>query len=448
MALNEQTEMAFGDEPPRIDPVSGNEVPPGALPSEVRDDIPAQLSEGEYVVPADVLQYYGIKFFEDLRGKAKMELASMEENGRMGGEPVDNASMDGMDDLPFSAEELNTYDDGAEAPVRQFDEGGPVTEMGSIFPQSYIKTYVNDAGSKLYIRFINGIAVPPVPPGYVEEGSTIDAVDTVEPVSTPVDEPEGPDEITKPLTLADVIEASQNPPFEIGGIYGKGAELIDKLFPTNNTSEIMAYVDRFGKLPSSGRGVKGTGMVVDGFTITDTIGDGFAVHPAGHPLAGTIVRESTDDDIISSTDLNIFKTVISPAYKKNTNKDGTFNKKGYIKDIKGSFTDGKFVKSDPTSDKTSEFIISNKIPDYRTSPVPAGYMIEEGRNEPPSDSENNNDFTSGIGGVSVGEAGRGGGPDRGGDAGGGNSSPSFGFDGFSMNKGGLASRKNKKRKSK
>ena len=442
MALEEQTEMAFGDEPPRIDPVSGNEVPPGALPSEVRDDIPAQLSEGEYVVPADVLQYYGIKFFEDLRGKAKMELASMEENGRMGGEPLQEAPMEA---LPFTAEELNKYDDGAEAPVRQFDEGGPVTEMGSIFPQSYIKTYVNDAGSKLYIRFINGIAVPPVPPGYVEEGSTIDAVDTVEPVSTPVDEPEGPDEITKPLTLADVIEASQNPPFEIGGIYGKGAELIDKLFPTNNTSEIMAYVDRFGKLPSSGRGVKGTGMVVDGFTITDTIGDGFAVHPVGHPLAGTIVRESTDDDIISSTDLNIFKTVISPAYKKNTNKDGTFNKKGYIKDIKGSFTDGKFVKPDPTSDKTSEPIISNKIPDYRTSPVPAGYTVEEGRNEPPSDSENNNDFTSGIGGVSVGEAGRGGGPDRGGDAGGGNSSPSFGFDGFSMNKGGLATRKKKKK---
>ena len=76
MALNEQTEMVFGDEPPRRDPVSGNEVPPGALPSEVRDDIPARLSEGEYVVPADVLQYYGIKFFEDLRGKAKNDLLS------------------------------------------------------------------------------------------------------------------------------------------------------------------------------------------------------------------------------------------------------------------------------------------------------------------------------------------------------------------------------------
>ena len=56
MALNEQTQMAFGNAPIRRDPVSGNEVPPGALPSEVRDDIPARLSEGEYVVPADVLQ--------------------------------------------------------------------------------------------------------------------------------------------------------------------------------------------------------------------------------------------------------------------------------------------------------------------------------------------------------------------------------------------------------
>jgi len=182
MALEEQTEMAFRDKPPEVDPVSGNEVPPGALPEEVRDDIPARLSEGEYVVPADVLQYYGIKFFEDLRGKAKMELASMEENGRMGGEPVDDASMEGMDDLPFSAEELNTYDDGQDAPVREFDEGGPVTEMASLNPSTFIKTYINEAGNKLYIRFVNGVAIPPVPPGYTEEGAIVDS-DPVDPVA-------------------------------------------------------------------------------------------------------------------------------------------------------------------------------------------------------------------------------------------------------------------------
>jgi hypothetical protein len=70
------------------DPVSGNDVPPGSLAKEVRDDIPAQLSEGEYVVPADVVQYYGVKFFEDLRMEAKRGLAEMEATGRIGGEPM------------------------------------------------------------------------------------------------------------------------------------------------------------------------------------------------------------------------------------------------------------------------------------------------------------------------------------------------------------------------
>lgn len=70
------------------DPVSGNEVPPGSLAEEVRDDVDARLSGGEYVVPADVVRYYGVKFFEDLRGEAKEGLNTMEETGRIGGEPV------------------------------------------------------------------------------------------------------------------------------------------------------------------------------------------------------------------------------------------------------------------------------------------------------------------------------------------------------------------------
>jgi hypothetical protein len=178
MALNEQTEMAFGDRPPRIDPISGNEVPPGAMPEEVRDDIPAQLSEGEYVVPADVLQYYGIKFFEDLRSKAKTDLLDLEEGGRIGGEPVESS-----DEMPFSVDELETYDDGEEANVRGFQEGGPVTEMETPYfmggRNTVVKTYVNADGLKMYIRFINGIAVPPVPEGYSEQGATT----TVAPVS-------------------------------------------------------------------------------------------------------------------------------------------------------------------------------------------------------------------------------------------------------------------------
>lgn len=92
MAVEQQMEMAFMEDRPTVDPVSGNEVPPGSLPEEVRDDIDARLSEGEYVVPADVVRYYGVKFFEDLRGQAKMGLAEMEADGRIGGEPVNMAA--------------------------------------------------------------------------------------------------------------------------------------------------------------------------------------------------------------------------------------------------------------------------------------------------------------------------------------------------------------------
>ena len=99
--LDSQMEMAFADGGTNTDPVSGNEVPPGSLPEEVRDDIKVGVSEGEYIVPADVLRYYGMKFFEDLRSKAKVALAGMEEDGRMGGEPIEDGN-----DLPFSDEEL------------------------------------------------------------------------------------------------------------------------------------------------------------------------------------------------------------------------------------------------------------------------------------------------------------------------------------------------------
>ena len=97
MAMKDQMDVVFkssragyalGGEVDQIDPVSGNEVPPGSTPKEVRDDIPAMLSEGEYVVPADVTRYYGVKFFEDLRAQAKADLSQMEVNGRIGGEEI------------------------------------------------------------------------------------------------------------------------------------------------------------------------------------------------------------------------------------------------------------------------------------------------------------------------------------------------------------------------
>ena len=107
MDTAKQMEMAFmmeegglTDDGATVDPVSGNEVPPGSLAEEVRDDIPAQLSEGEYVVPADVVRFYGVKFFEDLREEAKRGMMEMEANGRIGGEPVEMSEGDVGDLTP------------------------------------------------------------------------------------------------------------------------------------------------------------------------------------------------------------------------------------------------------------------------------------------------------------------------------------------------------------
>ena len=74
-----------------MDPVSGNEIPPGVTAENVRDDIDAKLSEGEYVMPADVVKFFGMAHFEKMIKKAKEGMAEFEEEGRIGGKDVDSA---------------------------------------------------------------------------------------------------------------------------------------------------------------------------------------------------------------------------------------------------------------------------------------------------------------------------------------------------------------------
>ena len=90
------------DEGGTKDPVSGNDVPPGSMQEEVRDDIPAQLSEGEFVFPADVVRYIGLEKLMQLRQEAKMGLKRMEAMGQMGNS--DEATI--PDDLPFTLDDL------------------------------------------------------------------------------------------------------------------------------------------------------------------------------------------------------------------------------------------------------------------------------------------------------------------------------------------------------
>jgi len=89
------------------DPVSGNEIPLGSTAEEVRDDQPAMLSEGEFVVPADVVRYFGVQYFMDLRDKAKMGYEVMNKMGQLGNS--EDAAM--PDDTLFNRGMPFTIDD-------------------------------------------------------------------------------------------------------------------------------------------------------------------------------------------------------------------------------------------------------------------------------------------------------------------------------------------------
>jgi hypothetical protein len=190
MALNEdqQTEAVFKSSRTEVDPVSGNEVPPGSLPEEVRDDIPAMLSEGEYVVPADVLRFYGVKFFEDLRAQAKMGLAEMEANGRIGGEPIEEETGDvGISDedlmvIMAQAPQEEQAVGAANGGLMGFQTGGlnvpayikqpDLTQFGMAGPDFTggleYRQFTNDAGMTITIPFFNGEPMGMIPPGYTE----------------------------------------------------------------------------------------------------------------------------------------------------------------------------------------------------------------------------------------------------------------------------------------
>jgi Arc/MetJ-type ribon-helix-helix transcriptional regulator len=62
---------------------TGNPVPVGSLPEEVADDISAFLSEGEYVLPSDVVRWHGLKHIQDMMVEAKAGLMSMDMMGQL-----------------------------------------------------------------------------------------------------------------------------------------------------------------------------------------------------------------------------------------------------------------------------------------------------------------------------------------------------------------------------
>ena len=133
-----------------IDPVSGNDVPVGSTQEEVRDDIPAQLSEGEFVMPADVVRYHGLDKMMALRDEAKRGLQRMDAMGQMGNS--EEATI--PDGVPFSIDDLEMEDDGLE-----MNEGGmPMPQQAQGMKDPRVQSgYVTYRGQRAHIGDLSTI---------------------------------------------------------------------------------------------------------------------------------------------------------------------------------------------------------------------------------------------------------------------------------------------------
>ena len=200
--MQEQMKFAFmneggvlADDGVERDPVSGNEVPAGSMAEEVRDDVPAMLSEGEYVVPADVVRFHGIDKFEELRDEAKMGLARMEADGRIGGQPVEQ-----QEEFPFPVEELEGFQEGgvvgdtyASVTGSDFKANQPYGAGGGRFPGVgfELRNFTNPrTGRTVVIPFFNAQPMQYIPPDFLEGGATTTQGGTVDPTAGETDRQE------------------------------------------------------------------------------------------------------------------------------------------------------------------------------------------------------------------------------------------------------------------
>lgn len=163
-----------------IDPVSGNEVPTGSLPEEVRDDVDAKLSPGEFVIPADVVRFIGLERLMKMRDEAKKGLQRMSDIGQMGNaeevgeesnstyEENDNFENEVDDILEEIESEQGDTNEQTEKMMAQggFLKSGTDLTKAPKNPVFDVRYYKNDQGSVMYITHINGKPMTPIPEGF------------------------------------------------------------------------------------------------------------------------------------------------------------------------------------------------------------------------------------------------------------------------------------------
>jgi hypothetical protein len=228
-----------------IDPMSGNPVPPGAMPNEVRDDVPIASSEGEYVLSADVVRYIGLDKIQKMEQQAKEGISRMAEGGRIGGEPPEPpmAPPSQMPNQP-PAQMMRKggmvkrgYNTGGLVQAQQqipqalsprpfYGTGG--ASQGAGDQQNGVVEYVNPDGVVMFIPFHNGRALINIPEGFIPK-NVAQASQSEEAQQEESSSWEEPDHLTRgPMTFDELMQQAsgvgvERPAIERALMQGLGA---------------------------------------------------------------------------------------------------------------------------------------------------------------------------------------------------------------------------------
>ncbi len=167
-----------------VDPVSGNEVPVGSLPEEVRDDVDAKLSPGEFVIPADVVRFIGLERLMKMRDEAKKGIQRMADIGQMGNaDEVGEESNSTYEDDGFESEiddilgEVENENNGGDVDDQMKMAFGGYVGSGTDLskapknPAFDVRYYKNKEGATMFITHINGKPMTPIPEGFTAVSS-------------------------------------------------------------------------------------------------------------------------------------------------------------------------------------------------------------------------------------------------------------------------------------
>ena len=309
------------DQGETIDRKSRNKVPVGSLQKEVRDDVPINISEGEFVLPADVVRYHGLEKIMNMRQNAKSGLKLMDKMGQMGNS--DQATL--PDDLPFQPQ--NYQEGGAivtpqiqmpeiqlqnqvpgvnvappqqlgmrpsvyaqqQQPVKVTTPSSPTYStfgapqytsptstaatpdysklVGASFgqlPKSETKRYFNkETGEELYIPFIDGKPVYPIPNGFVEQEEAKKEEEAKDPTRSRV-------ETTKVVETGDDPQELDTPEYRVASTLRqeKGGPIADALNKITSFGPIKIALEKLGGTPMMSPGFD----LAEGFETTEAAG--------------------------------------------------------------------------------------------------------------------------------------------------------------------------------